>query len=115
MRHDLLLAAADTEHLHGGEVLAVATLAMGVLAAPLLEGDDLLALAMIQNLALDRGTLDQRGADLGLVAAQHQDFEIELGADLAHKAFDLEDRVLGNPILLSAGADDRVHGLKPLK
>src|SRR6185503_5164883 len=54
MRHDLLLAAGDTEHLHRGEVLAVAALAMGVLAALLLEGDDLLALAVFQNLALDR-------------------------------------------------------------
>src|SRR5690349_3989773 len=54
MRHDLLLAGGDTEHLHGGEVLAVAALAMGVLAALLLESDDLLALAMVQDLALDR-------------------------------------------------------------
>jgi hypothetical protein len=47
MRHDLLLASRDTEHLHRGEVLAVAALAMGVLAALLLEGDDLLALAVL--------------------------------------------------------------------
>src|SRR6478735_804697 len=44
MRHDLLLASRDTEHLHRGEVLAVAALAMGVLAALLLESDDLVAL-----------------------------------------------------------------------
>src|SRR6185312_16557788 len=88
---------------------------MGVLAALLLESDDLLALAVADDFALDRGALDQRRADLGAVAAQHQDFEIELGAHISAKAFHLEDRVLGNPILLSAGADDRVHGLKPLK
>src|SRR5215475_5810210 len=46
MRHDPPLACRDTQHLHGGEVLAVAALAMGVLAALLLEGDDLLALAV---------------------------------------------------------------------
>src|ERR1043165_1726086 len=118
MRHDLLLAAgifagADTEHLHGGEVLAVAALAMSVLAALLLEGDDLVALAVFQDLALDRSALDQRRADLWLVAAQHQDLKVELGADLAHQAFDLQDGVLGHFILFSAGADDRVHGLNP--
>src|SRR6185369_10234103 len=111
MRHDLLLASRDTEHLHGGEVLAVAALAMGVLAALLLEGDDLVALAVLENLALDRSALDQRRAQLGLIATQHQDFEVQLGADVTRQALDLQDRVLGHFILLAASADDRVHGL----
>src|ERR1700761_8456217 len=115
MRHDLLLACRDTQHLHGGEVLAVAALAMGVLAALLLEGDDLLALAVVHDLALDAGAPDQRSAELGLVAAQHQHFEVELGADIASEAFDLQDRVLGHFVLFSAGADDRIHGPKSLK
>ena len=38
---------------------------MGVLAALFLEGDDLLALAVLEDLALDRGALDQRRAQLG--------------------------------------------------
>ncbi len=41
--------------LHLGEVLAMAALAMRVLAALLLEGDDLLALAVFEDFALDRG------------------------------------------------------------
>src|ERR1700761_341800 len=90
-------------------------LAVGVLAALLLEGDDLLALAVADDLALDRGAGNQRRADLGAVAAQHQDLEVQLGADVARQAFDLQDRVLGHFILFSAGADDRVHGPKSLK
>src|SRR6202012_3010229 len=54
------LTGRDAQHLHRGEVLAVTALAVGVLAALLLEGDDLLALAVADDLALNRGALDQR-------------------------------------------------------
>src|SRR6202789_2089267 len=109
------LARRDAEHLHRGEVLTMTALAMGVLAALLLEGDDLLALAVVDDFALDGRALDQRRADLGGVATQHQDFQVQLGADVADEAFDLQDRVLGHLILFSAGADDRVHWPKSLK
>src|SRR5438874_6594302 len=48
------LTGSDAQHLHGREVLAVTALAVGVLAALLLEGDDLLALDVIDDLALER-------------------------------------------------------------
>ena len=89
-------------------------LAVGVLAALFLEGDDLLALAMFDDFAGDRGALDQRRTQLGAVAAQHQNFaEGQLGADIAGQAFHRQDGVLGHFILFSAGADDRIHGLIP--
>ena len=67
--------------------------------------------AVLDDLALDRGAGNQRGADLGRIPAQHQDLEIQLGADIARQGFDLQDGVLGHFILFSASADDRVHGL----
>ena len=74
----------------------------------------ILALALLQDFAGDRGALDQRRADLGRVAADQQHLaQGELGAHIAGEAFDLQDRVLGHLILLSAGADDRIHGLIP--
>src|SRR6185312_3833922 len=41
------LTGSDAQHLHGREVLAMTALAVGVLAALLLESDDFLALAVL--------------------------------------------------------------------
>jgi hypothetical protein len=55
----------DRRDLQLGEGLAMAALAMRVLAALLLEGDDLLALALFEDLGRDRGAGDERRAGLG--------------------------------------------------
>src|ERR1700753_1125128 len=94
----------------------MAALAMRVLAALLLEGDDLLALALLDDLGGHGGALDQRRAMLRRVAAQHQDFaQGDRAAGVADQLFDLQDVVLGHFVLLAAGADNREHDLKSLK
>src|SRR3954469_9599195 len=111
---DLFLAGRDRQHLQLGEVLAMAALAMGVLAALFLESDDFFALAMFDDFAGHRGAFDQRRAQLGAVTAEQQDFtQGQLGADIAGQAFHRQDGVLGHFVLLTAGADDRIHGLIP--
>src|ERR1700679_1123069 len=112
----LLLAARDRRDLDLGERLAMAALAMRVLAALLLEGDDFLALAMLEDLGRDRGAGNERRAMLRLVAAQHQHVgELELVAHVAGDLLDDENVVLRHFILLPAGADNREHGPKSLK
>ena len=57
----------------------------------------------------------EQGAVLGAVAAQHQDFlDLEGRTDVAGDLLDDENVVLGNLVLLPAGADDREHDLKSL-
>src|SRR6202789_1971665 len=68
----LLLAARDRRDLDLRERLAMAALAMRVLAALLLEGDDFLALAMLEDLGRDRGAGNERRAMLRLFAAPPQ-------------------------------------------
>ena len=112
----LARTGGDAGDLHLGEVGAGAALAVGVLAPLLLEGDDLRAAAVLDDLGFDAGAGNQRGAGFGAVAAQHQDLgERDLGAHLAFELGDREHVVLGNPILLSAAADDGKHGQIPEK
>ena len=96
------------------EVLPVAALAPRILAAALLEGDDLGAADMVEDLGRDARARDHRRADLRRVAAQHDDVaELHDGARLALDALDLEDLVLDDPVLLAAGFDDCEHRFFP--
>src|SRR4051794_29522765 len=80
----LVLARRDAGDLHHGEVRTRAALAMGVLAALLLERDHLRSAAVLQNLNFDARAGNKRGARFRLVAAQHQDIgQRDLGANLA--------------------------------
>src|SRR5271168_2857027 len=63
----MLLPARDRRDADLGERLAVAALPVRVLAALLLEGDDLLALALLDDLGRDRSAFDERRAMLGRV------------------------------------------------
>src|SRR5690606_12290698 len=77
-----------------------------------LEDDDLLALAVRDDLALNGCALDGRAshADLAVGLRQQDLVERHRLADLRGERRD-PDRLAGlGPELLSAGADDRVHG-----
>src|SRR5215467_7522105 len=108
------LRCRDAGDLHLGEGLAVTALAMRILATLLLEGDDLLALALGENFADHRRAGNQRRTVLRLVAAQHQDFlDLEGGTDVAGNLLDDQNIVLGHLVLLAACADHREHWLSP--
>src|SRR5712675_65225 len=96
------------------EILAVAALAPRVLAAALLEGNDLRTPAVADDLGRDARAGNHRRAKLRRVAAQHDDVaKLHDGARLALDALDLEDLVLGDPVLLAAGFDDCEHRFFP--
>src|SRR3954469_22214293 len=96
------------------EILPVTALAPRVLAAALLEGDDLRTPAVADDLGRDARALDHRRAEFRLVAAQHDDVaELHDRARLALNALDLEDLILGDPVLLAAGFDDCEHRFFP--
>src|SRR5689334_25431556 len=110
MTYDPGSLCRNASDLHFGEGLTMSALAVCVLATLLLEGDDLLALALGKNLAGHRRARNQRRTMLGLVAAQHQDFlDFEGRTDVAGNLLDDQDVVLGHLILLAAGADYREH------
>src|SRR5690606_21440138 len=93
------------------QVLTVAALAAGILAAALLEGDDLRAAGMLDQLGNDLGAGYERRPDLGAVAADHQDLgELDLRAGVASNFLDGDDVVGSDAVLLAARLYDSVHG-----
>src|SRR5712691_1363546 len=101
----------DAQH---GQRLAVAVLAAVVVAALLLEDDDLLAALLRDDGGADRGAGDERRARRRLGAlADHQDVaERDRRAGLAGELLDGDHVVLGDSVLLSAGADHCIHGAR---
>src|SRR5512140_836470 len=95
------------------EILAVAAHPLRVvLAALLLEYDDLFAAILAVDRAGHRVAGDQRETDLRLVAADHQHLaERDLRIFGARQSITLDshDVTLGDAILLSTGLDDGVH------
>src|SRR5437762_3120617 len=88
-----------------------------VLPAPELEDDELLALALGDDLRGDRRALHERLTDLrGVAAADHQHLaEVDLVALLAGELLDANRLPFAHSVLLAARLDDRVHGcLEPL-
>ena len=95
-------------------MLAMAIAAAAVLAAALLEDDDLVE-AVLRDHGRGNGRIDnQRGAN-GQVAidayGQHV-VERDGATGLGIQLLDFQDRVRGNTILLSACADDSKHRIK---
>src|SRR5690606_24102447 len=82
-----------------------------VLAATLLERDELRTTGLLDELRRNLGSRDGRRSDLRRpVASDHQHFrEFHLGTRLTLDLLDDEDVVLGNTVLLAAGLDDCVH------
>ena len=89
----------------------MALLAARVLAATLLEIDQLGAAALLEDFGGDAGACDRRLAERDVaVATQHQHFgELEQRARLGIELLDFEDFVGGDAVLLSARLDDSVH------
>ncbi len=85
-------------------------LASRILAAPLLEGNDLRAAHMIQHLGANCGTRHRGGAEHGLVATNHQNFsKFHNRAGLGIEPVDPEHVLGDNAILLAARFNDREH------
>src|SRR5712692_5173573 len=85
----LCAVGQDLGHAQQGEFLPVAALAARILAASLLEGDDLRPAPLLQDLGGDRGAGNRRRAERDVV--------------------DLDDVLSGNAVLLAAGSDDCEH------
>src|SRR5262245_35074038 len=104
----------DAGHAHRSLVLAVSLAAAIVLAPLLLEYEDLLGAALLDQHGVHARAGDRRRADLhGAVQRGHQHLgELQLGAGLAVELFELEDVAGRYPVLLSSGFDySVVHGL----
>jgi hypothetical protein len=94
-----------------GLVLAVAANALGVLAAALLEGDDLARAALFDHFGRDEGAVDKGSADGCAGAfADHENFvEFDDVAGFAVELFDFRTSFGGNAVLLATGFDDCEH------
>jgi hypothetical protein len=101
----------DLGDAHRGQKLPVAALAARILAAALLEGDDLGATALFHDFDGNRCAVDKRGADRHLLAfAAGQHFaELHDLADFAGDPVDLQNVLGGNAVLLASGLDDCEH------
>jgi hypothetical protein len=89
----------------------MAALALRVLAAALLEGDDLRPALLLDDLARDGDALDSGQPDLGCPVAREHEHVVE-GDGFARPGFELGDRddVLGgDAVLLAAGLDHCEH------
>src|SRR5580704_14363803 len=110
----LFALGQDLGDAHQGEFLAMAALAPRILAAALLEGDDLRAAHMVEHLGPDRRARDRGGAERGLLAADHQHLaELDHRAGLGFEPVDPEHVFGDNAILLAARFDDREHLFVP--
>src|ERR1700730_8665671 len=96
------------------EFLAMPALAPRILAASLLEGNDLRAAHMIQHLSANCGTRHRGGAKRGFVATNHQNFsKFHNRAGLGFEPVDPEHVRGDDAILLAARFDDREHLFGP--
>src|SRR3954469_15042870 len=77
-----------------------------------LEDDQLGTAELANDLALYRGTRDERLAALRRIAGDHEDLvELDLGTRIALEELNLNGFALCDSVLLAAGADDCVgHG-----
>jgi len=105
-----LLSERDVADTDFSEALTV-TLLLRVVLTPLhLEDDDLLVLAVLDDLARDRCALERRNTDEGFVAIRAEDHVVEgdLGSRFPRKARNSNCLARLGPILLATGADDCV-------
>src|SRR5579862_7493530 len=111
------LRRANRGDLQRREGLTVAGLAAVALAALVLEDDDLLAEALLEDLGLD-GDAGDRGTthlDLAGVVGEQQRAEGDLRAGRADELLHAEGLSLGDSILFSTRRDDGVHETKALQ
>src|SRR3982750_3758571 len=109
----LLCACADRRDLQRRERLAVTLRAAVALAALVLEDDDLLRQALIDDLGLDRDALDRRLADLyaAAVVGEQQRPERDLRTGAAGELLDAKGLPLADTVLLTPGRNDGVHSV----
>src|SRR3954453_22022565 len=110
-RRCFLPGQPDLGDLQHGLMLAMAVLAPVVLPPLFLEHDDLVGAALLDQGGADRGTVEQRraGRDAGAVADHQHLAELERGAGFAIELLDGDHIVLGDRVLLAAGADHCKH------
>ena len=89
----------------------MALLRLGVLLGAVLEDDNLLALAILQDLSLHRSAGDNGSAKLGVLAIQDCQHLIEGhgGFGFGVQLLDVEDVALLDAVLLAAGHDNCLH------
>ena len=93
---------------HDRDVLTMAVLAPVILAALLLEHDDLLGTGLLHDRTGHGRTRHERRADL---VAHHQDFVESHGAVFVDRQLFDDDDVAGfDPVLLATRLDDCKHG-----
>src|SRR5688572_3420400 len=107
-----LASRHDLRDFQMGLRLAVPPALSLVFLCLVVEGVDLRALALPDDLAADLCPLDERGAHFDLVAVHHrQDLaKLDLSPNLALELLDDQDVVFLGAKLLASGFDDYVHG-----
>src|SRR5229473_2187088 len=107
-RRTLGVDLVDPQH---GLVLAVAVLPAVIVPPLFLEDDDLVGAALLDQGRADRGAGQERCAGRhGGAVAEHQHLaKLDRGAGLAGELLDRDHIVLGDLVLLAAGADHCKH------
>ena len=119
MSHWVVSLEIDAVDAKLDEILTMSVLPLRVvLAALLLENNDLLAAILAEDRGPDRRAGDKRSADLRLISANHQHFaerDFVLVGRAEDVAFDAKELAFGDAVLLSTGTDDGVHEKPPKK
>src|SRR5207248_7288236 len=110
-RRCFLPGQPDLGDLQHGLVLAMAVLAPVILPPLFLENDDLVGAALLDQGGADRSAIKQRraGRDLSAVADHQHLAELDRSAGFAGELLDGDHIVLGDRVLLAAGADHCKH------
>src|SRR5207237_5968959 len=110
-RRCFLPGQPDLGDLQHGLVLAMAVLAPVILPPLFLENDDLVGAALLDQGGADRSAIKQRraGRDLSAVADHQHLAELNRSAGFAVELLDGDHIVLGDRVLLAAGADHCKH------
>ena len=100
----------DLGDLHLGVRLTMADLLLLALLSLVLQDMDLLALAVLDDLSLDSGALNNGSADLGVFAVQDsQNVELNGSLSFSVQLLDVQDIALSNGVLLATGHDNCFH------
>jgi hypothetical protein len=101
----------DVGDLDDGLVLTVTANALGVLAAALLEGDDLAGAALLDHFGNDHGAIDEGCANgcAGAFADHENLVELDGVAGGALELLDRQNVIGGDAVLLATGFDDCEH------
>src|SRR6516164_126334 len=106
------VAASDLVNAQDGQLLAMTLLTTIVVPPFLLENDNLGSPRLLDDRGADRGATEQRraGSNLGALADHQHLSEFDSCAGLRRELLDRDDVVLGDLVLLAAGADHCEHG-----